>query len=247
MDKSGKILVTGSTGKLGRILLGKLKENSWLAPSKNEMDITKKEEVAKYFDSYKISCVIHCAALTKMLECENNPGEAIKVNVEGTINLAKEALKKDVRFFYISTDYVYPGVNGPYKEEDPTVPFTIYGWSKLGGECAVKTIKKHCIIRTSLFDPNNLPFDTAPMDAFFSKISYSELVEAIVFLLNSEFTGTINIGQDRISAYDLFKKYRPGIKAVTLKDIEKELPFKNARAKDSSLDIGLWKNVKTLQ
>ncbi len=231
-----KILITGATGKLGKALLASdLQKRVCLAPTRLEMDITKKEQVEAYCARHDFDAVIHCAAIASVAVCEKDPVSALQVNLIGTTNLIQAALKRGVRLVYISTDYVYPGVKGPYSEKDLTIPFTHYGWTKLGGECAVNVISNHCIVRTSFFDPDNIPFDTAPSDAFCSKIPLPELAGIIIKLLDSEFTGVINVGQERESLYAILKKYRPDIRPLTLDELSKGLPVK--RAVDSSLDI----------
>ena len=237
------VLITGGSGKLGRALLASgLSGRNILVPTRGEMDITDKLSVKEYFDKHKIDAVIHCAALTSMKVCEDDPAEAIDVNITGTSNIIENALKKiDTRIIYISTDYVYPCVKGPYKEEDKTGPFTVYGWTKFGGECVAKIVFNHCIIRTSFFEPNNIPFDSAPTDAFCSKIPISELVGAIIELIDSDFIGTVNVGREKVSLYEAFKGYKKDIKAVTLEEINRIAPIK--RARDSSLDVSLWKRL----
>lgn len=234
-----KILLTGSSGKLGSVLKNSSLGNKILfAPDRSEMDITRPESVLSYIQDKEIDAIIHCAAFTDLNGCEKDPQKAVDSNILGTSALVNAAIKgKITRFIYISTDYVYPCVKGPYSEKDPTIPFTVYGWTKLGGECAVKVLKNHCIIRTSLFDPSKIVFDTAPHDAYFSKISYSELAAAIELLLNSDFIGTVNVGQPRSSIYDTYRRYRTDIQAKSMKELNL------SRAPDSSLDISLWNSI----
>src|SRR3989344_4376533 len=238
------ILITGGTGKLGKALLASsLNERNILAPTRAEMDITDKTSVARYFNEHKIDAVVHCAALINLKERENNPTAAIETNILGTSNLVESALKQQgIKFVYISTDYVYPCTTGLYREDSPTVPFTAYGWTKLGGECVVKGMREHCIIRTSFFDPANIPYDAAPSDAFCSKIPISELVNAIIMLLDRDFVGTINVGGERASLYDIFKAHKPNIQPQTLEEINRIAQIK--RAVDSSLDVSLWNKFK---
>ena len=51
------------------------------------------------------------------------------------------------RLIFFSSQYVYPGTKGNYKEEDALKPWNNYAWSKLGGECAVQMYKNSLIIR----------------------------------------------------------------------------------------------------
>ena len=186
------VLITGASGKLGKVLLASpyLKNRTCFSPSRAEMDITVQDSVKQYFDEHQIGAVIHCAAMTNMPGCEKNPSEAMSVNMIGTLHLVQEAAKiPNIRFIYVSTDYVYPCVAGPYKESDTVSPFNIYAWSKFAGECGVRNIPNHCIVRTSFFDPRNILFETAPTDAFCSKIPIEDLAEGILRLLNGNFVG----------------------------------------------------------
>ena len=56
----------------------------------------------------------------------------------------------NIKLIYFSTSYIYPGVRGNYKETDPLLPSNNYGWSKLGGECAVHMYKNSLILRVSM-------------------------------------------------------------------------------------------------
>ena len=56
----------------------------------------------------------------------------------GKLPLSYIAVNLLNRLIYMSTDYVYPGTTGNYKEEDPLLPINDYAWTKLGGECAVQ-------------------------------------------------------------------------------------------------------------
>ena len=241
-----KILLTGSTGELGQAITNSGYFNSLLAPTSEEMDITDKKTVEDFFNKNDFDAVIHCAALARMKECEENPEKAINANIIGTINLViatmKKEKKKKIRFLHISTDGVYTGVKGNYSEKDATVPYNSYGWTKLGAECAVNMLPNHCIIRTSFFDPKNINFEDAATDAYSSKVPIGYLVKSISVLLNNIFVGTINVGREKRSDYGHYKEFKPNMKKCRLKDIQKNVPF--AFYKDCSMNINLWKKIE---
>ena len=56
----------------------------------------------------------------------------------GTANLVSICSELKIKLIYFSTSYVYPGSKGNYREDDAVLPWNIYAWSKLGGECAVQ-------------------------------------------------------------------------------------------------------------
>lgn len=246
--KYKKILLTGSTGRLGKKILGLKSNLPFLAPAKNILDITKPETIKFFFEKNNIDAVIHCAALARMKDCNENPAKAIETNTVGTANLVIETINKEkttgknVRFIHISTDGVYNGTKGNYSENDSTMPYNLYGWTKLGAECSVKSLKNHCIIRTSFFDPKNIKFNESATDSYTSKVTVDYLANAIIKMLNSNFIGTINIGSERKSDYDNYKKYKPALKPCRFKDVLKTATF--PIAKDASMNVSLWKKLK---
>ena len=131
------VLVSGGDGKFA----SKLKESKdfdVLAPPKNVMDVQNLEQVDYLIEMVKPDYFIHAAALTRPMSLhEENPHTSITTNIVGTSNVVLSCMKHKIKLIYISTDYVYPGDDGDYSEEDALLPFTKYGWSKLGGECAV--------------------------------------------------------------------------------------------------------------
>ena len=243
-----KILLTGGSGNLGQEITESGYFPKILSPSHKILDITEPKKVKEFFDENDFDAIIHCAALARMEECEKNPIQAIKTNIVGTCNLVSEVINKnnkknmDIRFLYISTDGVYPGISGNYLENDATIPYNKYGWTKLGGECAVNLLNNFCIIRTNFFEPDNIIFEDSPDDSFSSKMPVNELVNAICLILKSDFTGTINVGSERESDFDKYKYFKPSIKVCKLNDMLKQVSFK--MAKDSSLNINLWKKLK---
>ena len=246
--KPQNILLIGGSGKLGQAIIKSDILPSVLAPSRNILDITKPETIGRFFKENEVDAIVHCAALARMTECEENPAKAIQINIIGTNNLIIETLKKEkelkknIRFVHISTDYVYPGTKGNYSEKDETIPFNNYGWTKLGAECAVNLLSNFCIIRTSFFDPENIKFDCSATDAYSSKVPIGYLVEAIAKMLESDFIGRINIGSDRKSDYEGYKKFKQSLKECKLKDILKDVPFQ--MAKDASMNCELWKKIQ---
>lgn len=244
--KYKNILLTGGTGKLGKAILNL--QSSFLTPSSSILDITKSNTIQNFLKKNDIDAVIHCAAMARMKECHENPEKAIETNVIGTANLVLEViekenkLKKNIRFVHISTDGVYEGKTGNYSENDATMPYNIYGWTKLGAECSVKLLKNHCIIRTSFFDPGNIKFETSAIDAYTSKVTVGYLAKAVLIMLNNNFIGTINIGKERKSDYENYKKYKSSLKPCRFKDIQKKVPF--AMAGDSSMNINKWKFIE---
>ena len=241
------ILLTGGSGKLGTYITNSKLFNNIFNPSRDILDITKPTTIKQIFECKKSDAVIHCAALARMSICEGDPGRAINVNIVGTSNLVKQVIEaekrhqKRIRFVHISTDGVYPSVRGKYSEKDKTIPYNIYGWTKLGAECVVRTLTNHCIIRTRFFDPNQIEFEKSATDIFTSSMPISNLVKAIKKVLMLDFVGTVNIGCPRLSDFDRYRKYKKTLKPCTREDIVKDLPFQIA--KDASMNCSLWESL----
>jgi dTDP-4-dehydrorhamnose reductase len=115
-----------------------------------KLDISGKTQVDEAFKTIKPDVVVHAATLTDVDKCELNKALAWKVNVEGTKNIVEAAKATGSFFIYISTDYVFGGETGRYKETDAPNPINYYGVTKLKAEEIVKTQKKYFIARPSV-------------------------------------------------------------------------------------------------
>lgn len=150
-----KILVSGAGGQLGQTIkeLYTNKENNFefVFVSKNDLDITKKEDVLNFFIRGGFNYCINCAAYTNVEQAEKTPEVAFMVNADGVKNIAEACKNNSVVLIHISTDYVFDGEKGtPYTPEDITNPINVYGKSKLLGEQYIQDIlNKYFIIRTS--------------------------------------------------------------------------------------------------
>jgi len=246
--KFKKILLTGATGNLGQAIVKSNILPGLLTPSRQVLDITRPDSIKNFFDKNDIDAIIHCAAMARLKECEENPIDCVNTNIIGTGNLIMETLKKEnktnakIRFVHISTDGVYEGLGGNYSEKDETIPCNKYGWSKLGSECSVNLLSNFCIIRTRFFDPENIKFEKSATDAYTSKITVNELAKSICLMLNNNFIGTINIGEKKISDFEAYKKYKQSIKSCKFEDILKETNF--PLTKDASMNTNLWKKIE---
>ncbi|PIN91402.1 hypothetical protein COU57_00855 [Candidatus Pacearchaeota archaeon CG10_big_fil_rev_8_21_14_0_10_32_14] len=240
------ILLTGASGKLGQSIINSKLFDHLLTPSRDELDITNTESVRKYFNKNKFEMIIHCAALARMVLCEQNPSLAIRTNIIGTSNLVnhlyENKLESKVRVVHISTDGVYQGTDGNYSEQDPTIPYNIYGLTKLAAEFPVSVLPNHVIIRTRFFDPADARFNDYADDIYTSKIPISDLVEAIKTLSISDYIGVINVGDKKMSEYERHKLYQPQIIKSSYEKIQSQSKVK--LAKDASMNISLWERIK---
>ena len=218
-----KILVTGGNGEFCKHLVEQGKEHSFLTPLKQSMypglDVRDYWNVDWYFKQKQdeFDYVIHAGAITRpMVIHEDNPTLSIKTNIVGTANVVMACEKYNKKIIYISTDYVYPGTDGNYKETDSMKPFTKYGWSKLGGECAVQLYDNHLILRMAM-NRKPFPHPKALIDMRKSLMYIEDAAKVTLQLLDE--TGIINVGGKSQSVYDFVKETNPNIQPITLSEI----------------------------
>ncbi|MFB6454631.1 SDR family oxidoreductase [Chitinophaga sp. Hz27] len=161
------VLITGSNGLLGQHLLPIFlqdKNYSVVAtgrgPNRSPLHDNYIYEAAnlrapgtaqQLLDKYKPDIIIHTAAMTQVDECEKNKDACWDMNVGATRNLVQAAEKINAYFLFLSTDFIFDGLNGPYTEEDLANPINYYGTSKVAAERIVQNSKlAWSIVRTVL-------------------------------------------------------------------------------------------------
>ena len=160
-----KLLITGSNGLLGQKLVKQCMANQidFLATSKGnnrnshcpedyyaDLDITNRKKIEELFQSFMPTHVIHTAAITNVDYCELNASECDLVNVRSVEYLFSEAVKINAHFQLLSTDFVFDGSTGNYKETDVPNPLSIYANSKVQAEKILQNSKSlnWSIVRT---------------------------------------------------------------------------------------------------
>lgn len=135
------ILIMGGEGVLGSYF------DSGTRMGREELDVTDFDAVMKVCADRKPKVIVHCAALTDLSFCEQNPDKAYLTNAAGTYHVALGARSAGAKLVYVSTSDVFDGTkNGPYTETDVPNPTTVYGRSKHLGELAVKSLLDDYII-----------------------------------------------------------------------------------------------------
>lgn len=236
--KMKNILVTGANGFVGYYLVKRLLQHNQpvVATGKGEnrlpftgegftyvfADLTSEQEVTNLMDSCQPIVVIHLAAISKPDECELNKSTAFSNNVEATQHLLKASAKSSAHFIFLSTDFVFKGDKGFYKEDDRREPVNYYGETKLLAENAVMNYEhKWSIVRTVLVygrsysGRENIVTMTAnalkenkPLKIFTDQLrtpTYVEdLANAIVLIMAKQATGIYHIsGRDVLTPYEV--------------------------------------------
>lgn len=210
-----------------------------LCPSHKEFDVT--VFPLQYISKHgKIGAIIHCAAMTDTKECEENPMDCYMVNSVGTFNAAYIADIIGAKLVYISTDYVFDGKNGNYKETDTPNPQGHYAKSKLIGEWFALSNPNNLVIRTNFM--RDFKFKKAFSDKYWSGEWVEDIAKMIYNAINMDLKGLYHVAGARKSIHDLVKTRYPKVGKTTLKDnpvCRAGFPY----LKDTSLDCSKFKEV----
>jgi dTDP-4-dehydrorhamnose reductase len=228
-----KLLISGGNGRLATQFKKYNTEYEVLSPSASDMDVSNYSLVDDYISKNNPDIFLHCGALTKpMIVHEKQPSTSIRVNIIGTSNVVLACKKYNIKLVYISTDYVYPGVKGDYTEKDALKPFNKYGWSKLGGECAVQLYDNSLILRIAMI---NKPFEYshALEDVKRSLIYEDDVAKVCLKLFNKK--GIINVGNKGKTVYEFAKESNPNI-----------IPISKTTIKDTNMPDDCSMNTKKL-
>tara|TARA_B110000046_G_scaffold32429_1_gene34741 strand:- start:6877 stop:7854 length:978 start_codon:yes stop_codon:yes gene_type:complete len=242
MGLKKKILITGSNGLLGQKLVAQLAESDifeLIATSRGEnrilkvtgftyepMDITSEKDVMRVFDLYEPDVIINTAAMTNVDLCESHKEACQELNVTAVEHLIQAAEKHITHFIHLSTDFIFDGMAGPYKETDEPNPLSYYGESKLASEKALQNSNcKWAIARTIIvygivedMSRSNIVLWakgalekrqrlTIVNDQFRSPTLAEDLAKGCVLIAEQGAEGVYNIsGKDTMSIVDLVRR-----------------------------------------
>lgn len=179
-----KILITGGDGQLGRSFSSNYQEKyNILSPGRDSLDITNEEQILKVIKEFQPNIILNCAAMTDVDGCEDNPIIAETINALAIKNLL-DVFKGF--FIHISTDYVFDGKKGPYKESDIPNPINMYGKTKLFGEEIVKNNSNQWVILRT-----NVLFGLASKASFVSWVVNSLKENKEIFVVNDQINNPV--------------------------------------------------------
>ena len=205
-----KIVFTGGSGRFGRVFKKLHEKKNILYPTSNQLNIKNYKNIKMYLSKYKPNYFIHAAAISRPMEIhEKNIINSIETNIIGTCNIVRACSEKNIKLIYFSSNYVYPAKKGIYNENSAVLPFNNYGWSKLGGEAAVKMYKNSLILRICMTEKPFL-YKKAYTNLKTNYMFHEELAKIFFKILNKK--GIINVGGKSQSVYKFAKKYNKYIK-----------------------------------
>ena len=263
-----KFLVTGSAGLVGQQVVKDLSKSNQVFSCYNEskpeygipmkMDLLNHEMVSNVLLETEPDVVIHLGAMTGVDLCEKEGSMAFDINTKATQTIAQQCSISNTFLVYVSTDYVFDGNFGMYKEDDIANPLGFYGKSKLEGEKAVQDFSTNwCIARTST------PFGLHPtkksfpmwvienlqkqkqidilIDQFTSPTYIPNLSRMLIEISERRITGVIHAaGASKISRYQMASMVsdKLNLDGTLLKQISiNKMKWVAQRPKDSSLDV----------
>jgi dTDP-4-dehydrorhamnose reductase len=236
-----KVLITGSNGLVGQHLIKMLMETTnhqIIATGRGEsrlpfaasalynyytLDITDGIAVNDFIQLHQPNAIIHAAAMTQPDPCELDKIACWDINVTATRFLIEAAEMVNAYFLYVSTDFVFDGLHGPYKETDATGPVNYYGSSKLAAEKSVEKSKLlWSIVRTVLVFGNILVGNRSNViswvkdnlennksikvvsDQWRTPTYVEDLAKGIILVLQKKATGIYHIsGEEGMSPFDM--------------------------------------------
>jgi dTDP-4-dehydrorhamnose reductase/SAM-dependent methyltransferase len=234
-----KILLIGGSGLLGTEL--KKLHPIVDAPTRDHLDIGIGADIRNFLHPRFREIpdiIINAAAIKDNRKIEQDPSDAIATNIIGAANIAQECSRLNIRYIYISTDYVYGGSRGNYKETDEIDPQNLYAWTKLGGESSARAVKNHLIIRTS-FGSSEFDYPEAFSDKWSSKDYVDVIAPMILEASVSPLTGVVNIGTERKTIFDHASRRNPLVKPIKLSESSHSTPY------DTSLNLQKWFDYKS--
>ncbi len=263
-----RLLITGSSGLLGSNLakIAAPLFDVYAAYNTNKVhikdvsnfsiDLSSPDAVLR-LNEISPEVIIHCAANTSLDECELNPEKAYNQNVLTSINVARSARTTGAYLIFISTDSVFDGKKGDYREEDTPNPVNVYSKTKLEAENQVFSIHPgSCIARVNIYGWNkrekfslaewmldkleNNQELTGFKDVFYTPILVNDLAEYLFRIIDLRYEGILHIGQRESCskldfAYmvaDVFNLDANLIKPISIDDLNLEAP----RPKNCSLN-----------
>jgi dTDP-4-dehydrorhamnose reductase len=234
--EQNKILFTGGSGLLGSEFKNILPDVNY--PSSSEFNVADYKMMEEWIRGKDISMIIHAAAFTSPPRIDKDPLKALETNISGTVNVVKLCMLNEIRLVYISTDYVFNGEKGSYKEDDPVFPVNKYAWSKLGGECAARMYDNSLIIRTT-FGPNIFPYEKAFVDQWTSRESVRVIAGLIAGLIGKDVRGVLHVGGERKTVFEFAVSQDSGreIMPLSVKEVNFSIPA------DTSLNCNRYKKI----
>jgi len=230
-----KLLIIGASGVLGSRLYKDTLKKKWNIMGTHcshecvglsYLDVRDENSIKKAFNFFEPEVVVMAGGITNVDLCTLKPKLSKDVNIKGTLNLVKKIKAYNSKLIYVSTDYIFDGENGPYKENDKPNPINMYGKTKLESENIIKSkLKDYLIVRTAQLYGTGMAAQNSNFtvkiihnmqngkkvyaaEDFYSTPTYAgSLSETIIKLIEKRASGTYHsAGAEFINRYDYVNK-----------------------------------------
>jgi dTDP-4-dehydrorhamnose reductase len=188
-----------------------------------DADLRNDSGVQLIFERERPEIVIHAAAMTQVDDCEQQQDTCFEINVQATAQLLLHAEAYSSFFLFVSTDFVFDGETGNYREEDPLNPVSWYGFTKVQAESTVETSEvPWAIVRTCLVYGNTFLGTRSNIiswvksnleagkeikvvsDQVRTPTYVGDLAKGILLIIQKQATGIFHIsGKDVLTPYDM--------------------------------------------
>jgi dTDP-4-dehydrorhamnose reductase len=226
-----KIAITGKTSRVAKTLKKYFFGPNIIYLEKKKFDILNFKQINNFLKKNKIKTLVHMAALSRPMKIhKENINKSIEINIIGTANIVRACKNNNTKLIFFSTNYVYPGKKGPYSENDNLNPINNYGWSKLGGESAVRMYKNTLILRLCMTEKpfvHQYAFSNVTTNFMF----HDDFAKVFHKLINKK--GVINVGGKRQTVFNFVKPNKKNVKKKISKD----------SSLDHSIDIKKFKKI----
>ena len=235
--KPYRVLIVGASGLVGSNCLDYLREQgdfeaagtffSFPIDGLHFFDTLALDNAENFeIDNFKPTHILHAGALTHVDYCESHQEESYLKTVQSTKNILSLAEKLSSKVIYISTDYVFDGLAGPYDEEAQVNPLSIYAKHKLEAEMLVRNqSSQNLILRvTNVYgdEARNKNFVARlwemgtnheevtlnlPVDQFATPVNAFDVAKALFLLIRDSKSGVYNIAStDYLNRVQLAQK-----------------------------------------
>ena len=265
-----RVVLTGASGQLGgyvaqRLCAAGFEAIAWSGTERGEragvplrpVDLTDLRAVARALAEADPAAIIHAAAVSAIDAVRLDPARARAVNVASTRVLADWCDQYARRLVYTSTDLVFDGRRGWYREADQPRPVMAYGRTKRDGEEAVLERTGGVVARTSLMygparggKPTYYDRTVAALgrgepqtffeDEFRTALALKTAADVLVQLADSDLVGLVHVGgTERVSRFDLTRRIAAALgldPALVKANRQTDVSFAEPRPADVSLD-----------
>ncbi len=272
-----RVLLTGASGQLGGYLLReRLRQGgevvAWSGGRCGELfghplrpvDLADVDATALAFREAQPDVIVHAAARAGVADCHREPERAEQVNTRGSAVLAELADRAKVRLVHVSTDMVFDGERGNYREDDAVAPLSIYGRTKAEAERAVLAYPRNLVVRLSLlFGPSLVGrpafFDqqitalregrpiTLFHDEWRTPLSLLTAARSLLTLAASDVGGRLHLGgPERLSRVEMGRRLAAFLHcdpAVIVSASRLNSAADEPRPRDLALDSSRWRRL----